>query len=44
MLGIVVTWKFPCRLPHCAQYTVAEAILRSRSGSCCHENEIYKQA
>jgi len=28
VLGIIVTWKFPCRLPHCAQYTVAEAILK----------------
>jgi len=28
MLGIFVKWKFPCRLPHCAQDTDAEAILK----------------
>jgi len=28
-----------CSLPFCAQYTLAEGILRQRGGSCCHKNE-----
>jgi len=40
VLDIVATWRIPLSLPHSAQYTVAEGILRQRGGSCCHENEM----
>jgi len=28
VLEIIVTWKFPCSLPRCEQYTITEGIFR----------------